>query len=653
MNWQTLIEQCEGVNASDAIVVAKILEYFPPRNNKEGLTSNSQENSDSEQSIYTCLFTTLLSLHAHQQQGNTCLPLSKIAGSHVFKTKVDANARENSEQSSKPGLALPPQVNLARIVSQWLASFEEQPPYTLHDGRLFIQRYFEYENEIFERVLALNKPIAINISETAKELFKRLFTSSQTLDWQAVAVANALQRQFMVLNGGPGTGKTHTVARFLIMMQSIAPNAKVSLVAPTGKAAQRLSESLIAAVAKLTNDPSIAQYAKHIETQAGTIHKTLGTRIGSTQARHNAQRFLPCDILVIDEFSMVDTAMFAKVLRACKPNTRILLVGDSAQLPSVEAGNLLGDLSNAASDGKSALSQAFIASLTTSPLESRPANVSDHLVTLVSNYRSNDVVTALATAIQQQQNDVVRSTLGHTQIVDNTISESDYIAIQKEKLRPLLDAYLGVLESATSPTELINALKTFKILSPIRKGPNGVEQLNAYICEYVLAMTKRESKQGIFHGQAIIITENDASTGLSNGDVGVLWDHSRGGQQIGELQGANQQNNTQTKLVAFIERDNTAPLELSTNRLPHYETAFALTIHKTQGSEYNRVFIVLPFQSTQTCSRELLYTGVTRAKEDVQILARESMLQECLHRSNRRDTYLGELLRKTNFFAGG
>ena len=607
MNWQTLIKQFDNVSASDAIVVAKVLEYFPL--------------SEDTKNDYPVLFTTLLSLHLHQQQGNTCLALCNIANSTVFNTKVDGSA----DTEPKPGIGLPSLETLCFVMSNWLNSFDEKPPYILLAEKLFIQRYFEYESQIAAHMLSLNKPISINLSAHSKSIFTHLFAPTQTPNWQAVAVASALSRQFMILNGGPGTGKTYTVARFLIMMQCLSPQTKVQLVAPTGKAAQRLSESLNEAVTKLSENPSIAKYANNIETQANTIHKTLGSRIGSTQIRKNEKNPLQCGLLIIDEFSMVDTAMFAKLLRACKPNTRLLLVGDSAQLSSVEAGNLLPDLTKFASSSQIKYGQEFIAELTGYNIQHNNAHFSEHLVTLSTNHRSNQAVTSLASAIQEQKVDAISQVLSPNQIVDDAITEPAYLALQKDMLKPLLEGYLQVVKNATTPDELLVALTQFRVLCPIRKGGQGVEQVNEYICKYLLNHLSGVPKQGLFHGQAIIITENDASTGLSNGDIGVVWQQHKG-------------------LVAVIERDNSTPLSLSTNRLPRYETAFALTIHKTQGSEYKKVLIILPYHSTQGCSRELLYTGVTRAKEEVYILARASMLKACLTRSNKRDTHLADLL---------
>lgn len=618
MNWQSIIKKYEGVSLSDGIIVAKVLEYFP-------LSSNVQSH-------YQTLFTALLSLHVHQQQGNTCLPLVKIAGKAIFKTEPNLDTRfteASEEQQRLPGFVMPLADPLAHIITQWLDSFEEKPPYLLIDGHLFIQRYYRYEQEIAERLFGFNTNASLDISDSAKAVFNSMFPKPESHtdkpDWQAVAVANALQRQFMVLNGGPGTGKTYTVARLLIMLQCVAPTIKVQLVAPTGKAAQRLSESLKGAIAELSSLNHVAPFVNKIETEANTIHKVIGTRPGSTQTSKNEQRTLQCGLLVIDEFSMVDTALFAKVLRACRPNTRILLVGDSAQLPSVEAGNLLGDLAKSVGSNKSQMASDFIFNLTGVKTQVADNESNDHIVTLERNHRSNALINNLAQGIQQQNVAQIKTTLGSNNIVVDTISEADYLALQKDKLEPLLKAYLGVLKTAGSPTVLLDALKQFRILSPIRKGPQGIEQINSWINQYLFPEALKAGGPGLFHGQAIMITENDASTGLRNGDIGVIW-------------------REQERLVAFIERDNTIPLQLSINRLPKYETAFALTIHKTQGSEYDQVLIVLPHHSTQGCARELLYTGVTRAKESVQLLARERILVECLKRSNKRDTYLSELL---------
>jgi exodeoxyribonuclease V alpha subunit len=504
----------------------------------------------------------------------------------------------------------------------------------LIDSKVCIQRYFKYEQDIASQIDTIRKQtiVPLVVDQSSHALFQHLFPAQAEVDWQAIAAASALRHPFMILNGGPGTGKTHTIARILVLLAHFFPQQGVQLAAPTGKAAQRLSESLAKNLNGLAehDDMLVSQLARGLSHESSTLHRLLGASIGKTTTLKNEQRKLACDVLIIDEFSMVDVALFAKTLKACKPNIQIILVGDTAQLPSVEAGNLLSDFCQGASDKMSADNAAFISQFCSYSLNVTEDNSNDHIVTLLQNRRSKQSVNHLSALINQQDINQLKAVL-HKQVnsVVHSIdsSEDEFYVDLETKLAALLNQYRQVLMQAKEPETLIAELSKFKILSPVRKGKYGVEGLNRRICQHLCALPSYIKDIELFHGQAIIITENDYSNGLNNGDIGVIWD---------------KQNNTgQAKeLIAVIERENAPPVTLSINRLPKFESAFALTIHKTQGSEYEQVLIVLPFNNTEACTKELLYTGVTRAKESIDIVTTEDVLMKSLNRTNQRDTML-------------
>lgn len=618
MNWRNYLKSLDGVGAAELVVVDKLLEYYPFD------TSDIPQNAE-------VLFALLLSVYRHQLQGNTCLPIPNIANKRLFSTSEKSDVTNESELV-KPGILMPTLQEIISIFETWSKQQSQAIPFLIEHDRICVQRYYQYERDIAECIESIsNHKLSIEIDDTGKQIFKHLFPIQRSTDWQAVAAANALQHSLMILNGGPGTGKTHTVARIMILLAYFFPSKTIQLAAPTGKAAQRLNESLaknVKALAKHQN-AIISRLANALPCESSTLHKLLGASISKTTTRRNKDNTLACDVLIIDEFSMVDTALFAKTLKACKQNIQLILVGDTAQLPSVEAGNLLQDLSRASNQQMSLQNAQFIQQFCNYQLATSGLAVSDHIVTLEQNHRSNQTINALADLINNQEAKALAQRLNqhqHLSIHKNDCDETEFYKTVETKMLDLLADYKSLLKTAETPEAVLKALSRFRILSPIRRGKYGVEGLNKRVCQALCSLPSYTKEVELFHGQAIIITENDYSSGLNNGDIGVIWNRQR-------------KSNT-NELIAVIERENALPLELSINRLPKFESAFALTIHKTQGSEYEQVLIVLPISGNESCTKELLYTAVTRAKKGVDIVATEQALRESLTRTNQRNTML-------------
>lgn len=634
MNWRTLIDNFDGIEQPDAVLVAKVLAAFPYE--EIGLGNKAEQE-------HSLLFSALLKLHIHLLNGNTCLPLHKLADQVLFNDTATDNT---PDKGLKLGIEFPSLATLIEIISAWLNQHTPPPPYVLENDHLFIRRYYAYEKEIASQFVSRRKQAiskTTELGENAHKVFNLLFTQQQNppktiselathdgnendlIDWQAVATAKSLFQSFMILNGGPGTGKTYTVARILLMQLAMNPECSIQLAAPTGKASKRLSESLEKVFAGLKQHSILSDLIDSIPNEALTLHRLLGASVGTTSTRYNAQHQLSCDLLVIDEFSMVDTAMFAKVLQACKTNTKIILVGDTAQLPSVEAGNLLHDLANA------------------SPNTGNNSAGSKHVVTLQKNHRSTSNINALAKAVFFQNTQTVFEHLQNSHVLQNDIPEADYLSHIDKILSDYIKDYQQRLSVTESADEFLRFLQQTKVLSPIRQGKYGVEGLNQRISLLFKSNRQVNSSSTFFHGQAIIITENDYTSGLSNGDIGVIWDVST---TNGSTKTSSQNGQRNTRLMAFIERENAPSLKISTQRLPKHESAFALTIHKTQGSEFENVIMIMPFASTQGCTRELLYTGITRAKSSIEIISKTDVLSASLQQTNRRDTYLQTLIRQ-------
>ena len=610
--------QLHGLSAADFVLAEKIVDYFP---------------FDAPLEQQQQLFVLLLAVHQHLFKGNTCLPLDHIAGTTVFS---------NSEDIEKsPGIKMLAGEGLSSIVSAWLQQQSTTPPYVLEQNTFFIQRYYAYEKEIFVRLGELQNRYEVALTDKLKQTYQSLFKTGQTNKYQAIAAANALQQKFMILNGSPGTGKTYTVLRILLLLLSIEPDLNIRLAAPTGKAAQRLTESIQNSVQSLEGDSYLVDLLEKVPKQAETIHRLLGAQIGRLSMRYHEQHTLSCDLLLIDEFSMVDSAIFAKILRACKFDTRIILVGDAAQLPAIEAGDLMRDMSLNHQHRKSPQTASWISQLTGFELDIDPEQRYDHLVSLEDNQRSASNINTLAACVKSGDKATLiellhkenETTSYQSQIADDEMDQESYQRLQNTIIDKYLQAYSEMIESSSSALEMLQKMKNHQLMTPLRKGPAGVEQINQYCCQYLNQKLNRKTQANVpdenFHGQAIIVVQNDAVTGLSNGDYGVLWRDEAG-----------------QSLIAYFERENGQVVKHNINRLPKYEFAFALTIHKTQGSEYQSASIILPFDYSPLCTQALLYTAITRAKKHVQVLAKHSVLAQCLNNEDKRHTYLSQLIQQ-------
>lgn len=658
-NWRSVFHTLAGADINNAALVARVLKYYPVSDD-----SIEFERLDT----YKTLFAVLLKLHSSLLQGHTCLNLHHIASKRIFSedeksfepvnivnefdqlNEAVKSTQQNTQDSlsdiaqevlndertseQEKGIQLPDVDTITSLLQFWMNSQSVVPPYVLHKHHLVIQRYFDYERFIFQKVQQFTNKLMLNVEIEHKNLFNQLFDKAARKSKQAQAVACALTQQFLILNGGPGTGKTYTVARILIMLKSISPSMQISLAAPTGKAAHRLSESLQKTLEKVKSNEHLANICSKLPSKAHTIQSLIGTEKGSAAVRRSQSNPMPCDLLVIDEFSMVDSALFAKVLNACKPNCRLILVGDAQQLPSVEPGNLLHDLVANSKDVKSFDMSNFIAELTGTHAIVEGNSDFDHIVTLADNHRSIKNINDLASSVIEKRVDDAVKRLSSSGLLPDNIRLNDYLTQQNRWLQSFADEYKNVLKQATSVQELFELFASFRVLCPIRKGIHGVEAINQWFATNVKAEQGKNISSEFFHGQPIIIIENDPSTGLSNGDFGIIW----------------KDNEDETQLIAHIERDNlekgdkvertSTQLRLSVNRLPKFESAFALTIHKTQGSEFDRVLLILPYELSQGCTRELLYTGITRAKSEVTILAREQTLRAGIELTNKRTTIL-------------
>jgi exodeoxyribonuclease V alpha subunit len=456
---------------------------------------------------------------------------------------------------------------------------------------------------------------------------------SACVNWQKVAAAVALTRRFAVISGGPGTGKTTTVTKLLAALIEQAAQEKnltIKLVAPTGKAAARLTESIGKAVQELPVSPELK--AK-IPTESSTLHRLLGAIPNSAEFRHNKQNPLHLDILVIDEASMVDLPMMYKVVDALPKHARLILLGDKDQLASVEAGAVLGDICSFHALGYGKEQASAIAKLTGFDTLAHSSNsassIADSLCMLQKSYRfdARSGIGQLAKAVN----------LGSAASVDSVwardFSDIEHFALSSQNYNQMMqtlvqeygrylkrigqqeqDPNTGEPETLTRKAKAV--LDTFnqcRLLCAIREGDFGVAGLNQRI-EKALAARKliKVQDEVWYHGRPVMVTRNDHGLGLYNGDIGICM---------------RDDSEEEQRLKVFFELPDGSVKSVLPSRVPEHETAYAMTIHKSQGSEFDYTLMILPPDFSPILTRELIYTGITRAKKRLALYAELNVLK--------------------------
>ncbi|HIJ56178.1 MAG TPA: exodeoxyribonuclease V subunit alpha [Deltaproteobacteria bacterium] len=510
-------------------------------------------------------------------------------------------------------------------------------------GRLYLSRYFDYEISLSETIKEkAGKKIEEFDSTRLSEGLKRLFPAEQDRqpNRQKIAALVAVLNQFSIISGGPGTGKTFAVAKILALLLEQSP-LRIALAAPTGKAAARLTESIEAAKRILnTSDTVLSQ----IPSEALTIHRLLKSIYGTPYFHHNAENLLPFDVVVVDEASMVDLALISKLIQAIPPEARLILIGDKDQLASVEAGSVLGDFCDR--DRIHEFSEPFrntVIQITGEPFETAKAEdgritfLKDNIAILMKSYRFNlsSGIGGFSRAVNAGD---VESSIGLLEKQKDTSLEWRPVANTDQLHRLLrtlvLDDYNDYLESK-DPLETIQRFNGTQFICALNRGPYGVIEINRFI-EQVLRKAGRifydyHHPEPWYDKRPIMITRNDYELGLYNGDIGITLS----GRETDDpglyvyFPGAG----TGDGLKAF-----------NPHRLPEHETVYAMTVHKSQGSEFDHVILVLPDKNSPVLTRELIYTAVTRARKRVSILGSETVLRWAISRKIRRTSGLRDAL---------
>jgi exodeoxyribonuclease V alpha subunit len=486
-----------------------------------------------------------------------------------------------------------------------LVSTAAETPLVLSNNRLYLARYYHYEKRLAEKLTEV-AAVSYSIDNIERLLNSSFSIPADRQDHQREAARVALTKGLCIISGGPGTGKTTTVVKIVsLLLAHFGPWLRIALTAPTGKAAMRLRESVASQIPFLTVDDTIKAL---LPREAQTLHRLLGVRKHSPTFRYNANRPLPWDVVIVDEASMVDLALMSKLVDGLAKGARLILLGDKDQLASVESGAVLSECIRV---------------------------LSGNVVELQFAHRFNEEISRLAGHINNGDGD---STLGMiedkkvTSVVKAEPGWPDFCGDKYERyLKKVKD-----FDSDEKLPALFQSLNSFRIICALKNGALGVIGINETI-ERILAARGYECGRAEWYpGRPVIVTRNDYNLGLFNGDIGICLPGSPGSRER----------------FVWFEREDGAFRRYLPVRLPSHETAWALSVHKSQGSEFKEVVVVLPETDNQILSRELLYTAVTRAREKVMIRSGAPLCRQVVERLIDRQSGLADQLRFYNKATG-
>lgn len=646
--------------------------------------AQQEKNSDKN------LIMLLSAITSHELgKGHVCIDIEQIEQGDLFT--LPAKYRDAL-------LALVPEKN------QWISELSaastvsngtEATPLAFDGTRLYLQRYWSFEQRVANRITKAAQSVAVNLqlSNTLDELFARqyhfLFSAlkklennnqvsrqqlvcdmldvvqSDDLDWQAidaillaatksseletldklipnnhcvnwqkVAAAVALTRRFSVISGGPGTGKTTTVTKLLASLVTQAQqdnkNIAIKLVAPTGKAAARLTESIGQAVQSIGLAPEVKEA---IPTDASTLHRLLGYIPNQVDFRHNKANPLHLDVLVVDEASMVDLPMMARLLDAVPEHARVILLGDKDQLASVEAGAVLGDICQFTKMGYSQNQAQQLSQLTgfNLPTQSHNNTVADSLCMLQKSYRfdARSGIGQLAKAINEGSKFKVEAVWakGFSDIRFHDLSNDSYNAMITMMVNGYR-SYLGHIHAGDKPEVALKAFNQIQLLCAMREGDFGVVGLNQRIEKALKKSDLIPHGDEIWYsGRPVMVTQNDYGVGLYNGDIGIAMPDP-----------------VDQRLRVYFDMPDGSIRGVLPSQLPEHETVYAMTIHKSQGSEFEHTVLALPAEFSPILTRELIYTGVTRAKKKLDLFATEKVVARGVMIKTQRNSGLTSLM---------
>ncbi|MBC9252910.1 exodeoxyribonuclease V subunit alpha [Pseudomonas alcaligenes] len=548
-------------------------------------------------------------------KGDVCLPLARLAGQRPwpeFAFVLPALTEWRQQLVASPLVAGPGQF----------------APLILDGSRLYLARYQAYESQLASQLLARADDLPQVDEAVLTESLARLFAfNQQQPDWQRLAAAQAVRRRLAVISGGPGTGKTTTVVRLLaaLLEQPGGAQLAIGLAAPTGKAAARMAEAIRNAKAELPVSEAIKAA---LPEEARTLHRLLGSRGDTPRVRHDAARPLALDVLVVDEASMVDLALMAKLVDALPPHARLILLGDKDQLAAVEAGAVFAELCEGR--GFDAVAVAELQRITgqSVPVEPPRSRLGDAVVLLTHSHRfaGDSGIGELARRINGGDAPGTLNLLKENRADLHWQAQPTPAAL----LERLDQGYRPYLQAARAgdPAQAFAAFNAFRALTAQREGPWGVSGLNEALEARIKRRYSLAERERWYPGRAVMVRQNDYALGLFNGDIGLCLHGEHG-------------------LRVYFEGED-GYRAFAPARLPSHDSAFAMTVHKSQGSEFSEVLLALPELSSPLLTRALFYTGITRAKHKVEIWGLPARLSDAVNTRAERAAGLAERLGVTS-----
>ncbi len=555
-------------------------------------------------------------------EGHVCVPLAALLA-EAPATEDDAEAAFSSVHALRSALLA------SGVVGVAAAGRAPQPACPLlldSSDRLYLHRHFEHEQALAARLLQAAQAPAQALSLDTQTWLQRLFQPNEAAlqgapDWQKLAAALALRGRLTLISGGPGTGKTTTVVNLLACVLAQQPGCRIALAAPTGKAAARMTEAIRQRAAHLP-----VHLQALLPTEASTVHRLLGVNpaagAGGERFLHHARHPLAIDLLVVDEASMLDLALARRLLDAVPAAARIVLLGDKDQLAAVEAGAVFAELS--ARPGLDAATRAALAPLcglpaeallepearSEGPQQAAPGPLGPCVLWLRRSFRfgADSGIGRLASGIRHGQTAATLDGLRHSadasvRWLDRPVDSDTALAtLLRDGLGDALQTYLATLQQALPDPAIVSAaFNRFRVLCALREGPRGVHAVNQHLSQWTcaaLGLPAHEVAGPWFPGRPVMVLRNDPLLQLFNGDIGLALPDAQG--QMG---------------VYFPVANGSGYRRVPTVRLPEHQTAYAMTVHKAQGSEFDSVLLLLPAQRSPVLTRELLYTAVTRARQ--------------------------------------
>lgn len=538
--------------------------------------------------------------------------------------------------------------------SKFVSDSENNPqPFVLKDGNLYLHRYYWYETEIIKcikqsieagkslrrsRMEDLNKHKKSIIQLFSNHTTNPKLSIDENINWQLIAALSALLNNFSIITGGPGTGKTTTVAKLLAVFFTMNPKLRVALAAPTGKAAARMMESLNNAKNQLQIDDKIKE--NFDEMEASTLHLMLGYVKNSPYFRHNHDNPLHYDIIIVDESSMIGVALMAKLLGAIKKDARIILLGDKDQLASVEAGSIFGDICITQQQSLNLITEETgkwmkqfdkADSQIQSPYISgnnKKNILQEHIIELKRSHRFKSTE-----GIGKFSKAVIAGQLSEDMIHAKIPEKGEYVQVCEDYRSLELDQLMNHFKAFIKEPAIEQALQKLnkvRFLCAVRNGNYGTNTYNTIIENYLQKEGCIQPGAGFYENQPIMITQNDYNLGLFNGDTGILRKDDKG------------------ILKAWFEDTEQGIRAINPAYIKKYQTVYAMTIHKSQGSEFDHVALVLPSDSqAPILTRELIYTGITRAKKSVIIFSSKETLLAGVEKQVERASGITQRLLKS------